>query len=604
MSAPYAWLVIAATLAAVLAMLRVWRHAARLRLPLLAVQPLLAATLAAALLLPHAPGPSQIHVLTDGADASALPSGAAAVRLPGAAKAAEVTAWPDLATLLRAHPRVTSVVVHGHGLGEDDLAALGARRLAYQPGPAPHGIVALDAPLQVRAGARFPIQGRVRATGEAVLRLLDPAGGVHAEARPQTDGRFVLDAVAPAQGRHAFTLALLVDGDLFQTLPIAVAAGTPDAQQGVLLAAAPSAELRALRRWAADAGMELDARITLAPGLPLQDAAVRLDAATLADADLLILDERSWPTGTAERTALRVAVEGGLGVLLRITGPPPRTLADELARLSGPANSDAAVASASLLVPDDVGDAPEPVLWRPRYADASTPLAGAQTSDTVELHAWPVTFAADAAPLLTANDGRLLAAWRPVGKGRIGVLAVADTHRLQARLGRTDYATLWSHLWSQLARSAAGEAVTVSPPPIQDLRTAVCGGAGDIVITSPEGADRHLLRDAGARNCAAWYPQSAGWHQVRTSAGSHHIHVADASQLAPLLQETRRSTTTARAGVGTPDDPGTERWPWRPLLLAAWLLLLALSWLLERRAQPGHDTGPVRERQGQRPPQP
>src|SRR5690606_38479076 len=351
-----------------------------------------------------------------GADAAAAPDGPG-IRRPGAPAASGVPMWPSLAALLRAHPHATTLVVHGHGLDSADLAALGNCRIAFRPADPPHGFVALDAPGRVQAGARFAIRGRVRTEGDAVVRLLDPAGRSITDAPITGDGSCALDALAPVPGRHRFELALLVGDDVRHALPIGVLAGSATPQRGVVLAAAPSAELRALRRWAADAGLELAARIALAPDLAVQGASLPLDAATLAATDVLILDERSWPARASEREALREAVANGMGLLLRISDPVPASLPDALARLGGDAPAPNGPSPAGLLAGSD-GDTPVAVPWTPSDASAAA-------SDLI-LHAWPVRLAADAAPLLTAPDGRLLGAWRPLGQGRVGVLALAD----------------------------------------------------------------------------------------------------------------------------------------------------------------------------------
>ena len=599
MSAPYAWLILAiAAVAALLAMLRVLRHAGRHRVPLLLLQPIAAAALAAALLAPHAPGPQRVQVLTEGADDVVAVEGAATVRLPAAPAHPGVPTWPDLATLLRTHPQIDTLVLHGHGLDQAALSAAGDRHIVFEAAPAPRGIIALDAPLQVRPGAVFRIRGQVRADGETTLQLLDPAGGVHAQATPDQEGRFALDAIAPVSGRHTFALELLADGEPVHTVPIAVSATGPLPQTGLLFAGAPSAELRALRRWAADAGIALDARITLAPGLPLQDEPVRLDAATLAAADLLLLDERSWPDNAADRATLRNALAEGLGVLLQVTGPlPPRILQDLAAWAAngGSAEGGASTAQPPLIL-DASGETPEPVRYAVRSHPPSPAPAGPRATESiaepVELHAWPIRFAPAAAPLLTATDGRLLGAWRPVGLGRLGVLALADSHRLQALASEAEYATLWSQLWTQLARGSDAMPLSVAPLPLPGERSLVCGGEGALAADAPDGTTDLLLRDPAAEQCAAWYPRAAGWHRLSAGTEAIDVHVADAAPFAPIHRERRRNATLEAAQHARTDGaPTGAPWPWRSLLPGLALLLLATSWWLERRSPGGTSAG-------------
>ena len=89
-----------------------------------------------------------------------------------------------------------------------------------------------------------------------------------------------------------------------------------------MLAGAPDAELKYLRRWAVDAGVRMHTQIELGGGMQLGDAPVALNAATLKDFDAVIVDERTWGgMGAARRNALAHAVRGGLGLLVRLDGP-------------------------------------------------------------------------------------------------------------------------------------------------------------------------------------------------------------------------------------------------------------------------------------------
>src|SRR5690606_39817443 len=100
-----------------------------------------------------------------------------------------------------------------------------------------------------------------------------------------------------------------------------------------VLAGAPDPDLKYLRRWAVDAGLRLDSRIVLSDGIALVDGAVALDAAALAQLDLVVIDERAWAALDAtQQTALRAAVEDGLGLLLRVTGPLDAAVAADWSR--------------------------------------------------------------------------------------------------------------------------------------------------------------------------------------------------------------------------------------------------------------------------------
>ncbi|MEJ8630685.1 hypothetical protein P0F65_14030 [Sphingomonas sp. I4] len=91
-----------------------------------------------------------------------------------------------------------------------------------------------------------------------------------------------------------------------------------------LLGGAPGPEVKFWRRWASDAGLKPVVRVALGAGLALGDPTPPLTVGGLSRIDLLILDERSWAAlGGGERAAVAAAVRGGMGLLLRVTGPVP-----------------------------------------------------------------------------------------------------------------------------------------------------------------------------------------------------------------------------------------------------------------------------------------
>src|SRR5690606_20304356 len=128
------------------------------------------------------------------------------------------------------------------------------------------------------ADGRFRLEGLVRAEGPALWRL-----------RLSAPGR---DGGPGAAGDSD-------DGAGTRTTVIEEVEVPVDAQRGgrprvLLLAGAPNPEVKYLRRWAVDAGLDLHSRMSLGGGTLLGDGPVALDPASLADFDLVILDERAW----------------------------------------------------------------------------------------------------------------------------------------------------------------------------------------------------------------------------------------------------------------------------------------------------------------------
>ncbi|MBN8800475.1 MAG: carboxypeptidase regulatory-like domain-containing protein, partial [Stenotrophomonas acidaminiphila] len=172
---------------------------------------LLALQLAAALLLgltlfpPRQPVPADtLLIASAGTTAAALASTPAGMRLrlPEAPALADVGRVPDLATALRRHPGTRELVVVGQGLpARDRDAALPPLR--FLPAPAPRGLVELQAPAPLAAGARFEVGTRVQGLARARVELLDPAGHRVAIGVPGGDGRVRLVGVTSGDPEDA-----------------------------------------------------------------------------------------------------------------------------------------------------------------------------------------------------------------------------------------------------------------------------------------------------------------------------------------------------------------------------------------------------------------
>lgn len=530
------------------------RFGGRRRMALLALQPLAAGLLLAALSLRDAPTAATLIVLTPGADAAASADlDGPRVGLPGAARGGDIEPVPDLATALRRYPAQHLIVI-GEGLRLHDREAVGARSVEFRPAPvsATSALVELDVPTQVRAGSWWPLRGRVQAPSGTSLVLLDPAGAETAQAAPDDEGRFALEAIARAPGTAYFELQLRRGEEVLQTLPVPLLAQAAPPPRVLLLAAAPSPELKYLRRWALDAGVQLDVRIALAPGLAQRRGQAALDAAQLAQLDLLIVDERSWPQLATVQPALREAVASGLGLLVRTTGPVPERVASEWAAWN-------------LAAP--TANAPQAV----RIA------ASLQT----ELHAWPARLDAAQPVLLAANDGMPLAQWQARGRGRVGGWRLLDTHRLYTRGERERHATLWADAVATLARARGENAPRLPSRAVAGERAVFCDVAPEAALVTPHGEHAALSIDGG---CAAFWPRQAGWHRLQTGNAEHRFHVGDPLALAPLLAHERRAATQALVRGSAPETTQvTDRDFLRALLLAAWLATMALAWWLERR---------------------
>lgn len=500
---------------------------------------------------------------------------------------------PDLATALRQHPASTLTLV-GAGLAARDRDAELPADVRWQAAPAPRGWVALQPPADVAPGGRFEVQAQARGTAKAKAELLDPADTVVDRADVAGDGRVQLSGIARAEGRSMFRLRLLdAEGHVVDSVPVPQQTLPAAPLRLLVRASAPGPELKYLRRWAADAGLRVQAQADTGAGLSVGDGVVPIDAPTLARSDLLLLDERSLAALNAGQLAVvRQALRDGLGVLVRSAGAPSASARQRLHDLGLPVQGDGS--SHALELPSD-GDSEVLAARRGPLAAGTLPTSYGEEADRSSHSAALPSLEALAlqAPgsnaLLHDRGGKAVGSWRAAGKGRIAVLPITDSWRW-VLAGRDDrHGELWSSVVATLARAQGSDDVLWSPQAIAwaGERQALCGVQAPLQAFNPRGDSVPLIIDGAtsALRCAGWWPRASGWQRLQHGDTTVWRYVFDPKDAAALHRQAMIDATTQALARSVPANarvtqpvPGS-RWPW----WLAFVLCAALLWWLERR---------------------
>lgn len=494
-----------------------------------------------------------------------LPFAQTALALPEAAAPPRIARVPDLATARREHPALRRLDVVGEGLTPRDLPAAAGLHVTFAALPA-HGLIELQAPQHVRVGQAWTVQGRLAAPA-VQIELHDPAGVVVDRATADAQGHFRLAASAAVAGRLGYELRSFdAQQNRIDSTAVPVIAEGGVALNMLLRAGAPGPELKYWRRWAHDAGVTLASTVGISDGLQIHDGDATFSADALAHADLVIVDERAWPTLTAgERAALLAAVEHGLGLLLRVGGPIDAPVLDDWRGLGLRLEPQDELRSVALPSPFATDAAAS-------FTAAALKIGGDKTllSD------------AGGAPLVVAVDH---------GAGRIAVTTLLDSYQLQLTGASGRYGAWWAQLIGEIARPRPRAPQTGWPEPAwTGERVALCEVADGAVARAPSGARTALLRDG---DCAAYWPREAGWHRLEDGTGGvRDFYVRADDDAVNLRRQRDRDATlvlTKQAAPAmsapTPADARVPmpRWPW----LLAWLLAMTLLWWRERPSLAG-----------------
>lgn len=574
----------AATIAACIR-LALWRRAAGSTIgapwrfvTLLLLQPLCALALYLTLFPPPTQQPAgTLRIATAGTPRSiALASGPPLIALPEAGRISGAQAVPDLATALRRYPGKNRIIILGEGLPPRDIDAARNIALSFTP-PAPRsGILALTPPPTVAPGASFSVSGQIAGRSGSV-ELLDPAGRLTDRSVPDAKGFFQLQGTARTAGRTVFTLRVKHGSRIIEHAQIPVAVADPIKTRLLIVAAAPSAEVKYLRRWASDAGMDVVAQMQTGAGVALGDPAISIDPSALSRFDAVVFDDRSWAALGNRRSIVLGAVANGLGLILHPSGAIDTNVraqwqslgfalkgGNALAPLNLPPVADAAVEATRF----GIGSKDQPI-------DAALP--NDPLPDLSRLTATPG--GSDAAPLLRDGGGSVIAAWLASGTGRIALFTPIDSYGLTLAGRRALYENWWSDLFSTVLRPAA------SPVAFRQIywageRATLCGIPPTATVRAPDGKVSQILAEG---SCGGYWPTSSGWHQVETGGQLRAFFVQPADAL-PAMRSARDTSATQlivthgkRSTESSREHP-MPSWPFAIL----WLIISAILWWLER----------------------
>ncbi len=513
-----------------------------------------------------------LTVATRGTPRLAMLAGPDLVALPEASAPSGTIAAPDLATALRRRPGIGRLRILGEGLEARDVGVARGLAVSFDPPSVPRALVALALPAPAAPGGAFRVGGEASGV-RGTAALLDP-GGAQVDIVPlDADGRFVLTGAARPPGTALFRIRLRDGhGGIVEEADVPVVAVADPAPRILYLAGAPGPEVKYWRRWATDAGLVPSVRQSVGDGLALGEPVPPLGAALLARYDLVVVDERSWAAlGSDERAALASAVRGGLGLLLRATGPLPPAVRAGWAGLGVPVSDGVATA------PVRPSEAGEPELTRRVLALESPQLV----------------------PLRRDAGGAVLSGWRALGRGRVGVDSVTDEFALVTSGHGDRFGAQWGELVGVLARGRPPSAPWLDGLPQAGHRTSICGVSEGAAVRAPDGAVTTLLPDAAARGCAGFWPRGAGWYVVRQAApATFYVYPAGAL---PGIRAIERRDATLRLAEAAPvtSTPGVElrRSSDVPWLLAFLGVAVGLWWLERARLGRRRRTdGPPRSR--------
>ncbi len=464
------------------------------------------------------------------------------------------------------HPTVGRLHVVGDGLPIWLLDLWNGPELLMHLNPKPEGILTIDYTPQVVEGDTLALRGTWNKVnpGKSLLELRGPSGSITL-AEPDTPGTYAFfhKLSAPPAGRYLWNLHL---DSLDHPLPVEVT--DRPRPRLLLLGGSPDFETKYLKNWLGDQGYRLATRFVVSRDRYLTEwinqSRGDLEPLTLnrlEQFDLLLLSADYWTElASDEQAVLTRANREGLGLLLLKTST---TL-----RLPG-------ILRAFELQPS-----------APKYQ-----LPGIE----LELEKPPLQIRSSNRlfPLYTSTSGEVIGAWKPNGKGRLGLIVGGNTFPLLLYDELAAYARLWRTPITTLARSFE------EPPPLEAPFPIVTGQlttfhwrtgleTPNVQWIDPSGDTINFPPRQGVLESDRWsvpaVPQQAGWHQLQSGeAAAWFYATGDEDWLALRRHERLVANRTAGDDQNVVPVVPTQ---WRPYPLWWWfglsLLGLTVRWIWEK----------------------
>lgn len=496
--------------------------------------------------------------------------------LPGVKADDSVTPITDLATLERNHPEIKQVFVAGYGLDPEAAKLLHRIQLTFLQKERPEGFNWLDYPYTVKAEEVLKVSGsyNIRSEDSLKIRLVTSEGIQDSVWITHKHPDFMLNAHPRLPGNFVGEIQVIQNKEVrHEPLPYIVTPKEP--LTIIVLQAYPDFEVNYLKDWLADQKHKVQVRARISRdkysfqqiNLPAQKQQTAiLSKASLGNTDLLIADAESLEQlSVKEKSQVQIAIDEGLGLLL---------------------------------LPDDKWPQKADVLGH-RFALHTTGIkqfipVQLSSSDIVSdaIEKLPVAFSDRqiVVPIIYSKDKDPVAAYTPVGSGRVGVQLANGTYTWILNAKDKVYSTFWTEVLQGLSRKKDHTEVKFKQFPFAwednmsrliDTDTAVVA----MTIQYISGIKQKIQPKIDLLETRVatfpFHPAEAGWLTVTSDKDTTHaasVYVVQADKWKDLKQANWFQANSQIRSVTTINANQTfTTWKNIPLVWFFMTLLIALS---------------------------
>jgi len=401
----------------------------------------------------------------------------------------------------------------------EELKNLAGYELNFHPLEIPTGIISANWPAKIKTTEQLTVQGIYQNRSDRAVKLLLKGLGSSIDSisiEANSNKNFSFKTRPKQSGKAIYQLISFYGRDTLAKEPVPFTTNEQMPMKVLILASFPDFEYKFLKKWLYDNQHPLAFRSQISKNKYSSDFLNtdklnlnQINGSALKKFDVLIVDEEELAAITpAERSAIDVAVNNGMGLFIRISNPKTLTPASgRFGRFESPASKDKQL---SLVIKDE------------NYRFSKLPLE--QT-----LYLKP---SKNDRALVVDAGGKVLVNSTIKGSGKILISSLSATFNWLLAGKTSDYTTYWSEMLSKAAKKKI-ELQTMKIVPqfpsvnekarfIVDLSTS--GKIPNIEIDSIKLAPRQNIELPFEWDALFW-PTTAGWNNISINQSNESFFI-------------------------------------------------------------------------------
>ena len=434
-------------------------------------------------------------------------------------KNTKATPLSDLSYFLKSNPNIRKLNIYGYGLNAAELKDLKGYQIIFHPSANPGGIISANWPAKLKTSEPLQVQGTYQNSGSETVKLLFKGLGKTVDSiaiEAKSNKSFSFKTNPKQTGKAIYELIALQKNDTLAKEPVPVQVSDQTPMKVLILTSFPDFEYKFLKNWLYENQYPLAFRSQISKNkfafdfLNIDSINLnQINISSLKKFDILIIDEEELAAiGPNERSSIALAVNNGMGLVIRVTNTKAlTTLSGKFGRFESPVLKGKAL---NLIMIEDHHK------FNPLPLEQAVFLRASQADQ----------------PIVADASGKTVVNSSISGYGKVLVSTLSATYNWLLSGQKTDYATYWSKLLANAARKRNDiQSINIIPQfPVmhQKMRIITDLAASDkvpvlkmdsILLSPRQNMELPFQWDA------FYWPQKSGWTNLKVNQAIEPVYI-------------------------------------------------------------------------------